>query len=39
MTTAGVALESIDEEHVVTVCSDSSYLVNCIRRGMAKAEL
>ena len=30
---ACVALEAIDEGHVVTVYSDSSYLVNCMRRG------
>ncbi|MGH3147655.1 MAG: ribonuclease H family protein [Rubrobacter sp.] len=30
---ACVALETIDEGHVVTVYSDSSYLVNCMRRG------
>jgi ribonuclease HI len=30
------ALERIDEGHVVTVYSDSSYLVNCMRRGWYK---
>src|SRR3990170_2142676 len=33
ITAACVALEAIDEGHVVTVYSDSSYLVNCMRRG------
>src|SRR5918998_3421635 len=33
VTAACVALETIDEGHVVTVYSDSSYLVNCMRRG------
>lgn len=33
LTAACVALEIIDEGHVVTVYSDSSYLVNCMRRG------
>jgi ribonuclease HI len=33
VTAACVALEKIDEGHVVTVYSDSSYLVNCMRRG------
>jgi ribonuclease HI len=33
---ACVALEAIDEEHFVTVYSDSSYLVNCMRRGWYK---
>ena len=28
-----VALETIDEGHLVSVYSDSSYLVNCMRRG------
>jgi ribonuclease HI len=32
VTAACVALETIDEGHVVTVYSDSSYLVNCMRR-------
>jgi ribonuclease HI len=30
---ACVALETIDDGHIVTVYSDSSYLVNCMRRG------
>src|SRR5918993_749435 len=30
---SAVALETIDEGHVVSVYSDSSYLVNCMRRG------
>jgi ribonuclease HI len=33
LTAACVALETIDEGHVVTIYSDSSYLVNCMRRG------
>jgi ribonuclease HI len=33
LTAACVALETIDEEYVVTVYSDCSYLVNCMRRG------
>ncbi|MDP9409433.1 MAG: ribonuclease HI [Actinomycetota bacterium] len=33
LTAACVALETIDEGHLVTVYSDSSYLVNCMRRG------
>ena len=33
MTAACVTLETIDEGHVVTVYSDSSYLLNCMRRG------
>src|SRR3712207_534868 len=33
VTAACVALETIDEGHIVTVYSDSSYLVNCMRRG------
>ena len=33
VTAACVALETIDEGRVVTVYSDSSYLVNCMRRG------
>jgi ribonuclease HI len=33
---ACVALETIDEGHVVTVYSDSSYLVNCMRRSWYK---
>jgi ribonuclease HI len=36
ITAAYVALERIDEEHVVSVYSDSSYLVNCMRRGWHK---
>lgn len=30
---AFLALETIEEGHVVTVYSDSSYLINCMRRG------
>jgi ribonuclease HI len=30
---ACVALETIDKDHTVTVYSDASYLVNCMRRG------
>ena len=33
LTAACVALETIDEGGVVTVYSDASYLVNCMRRG------
>jgi ribonuclease HI len=33
VTAACVTLETIDEGHVVTVYSDSSYLLNCMRRG------
>ena len=33
VTAACVALETVDEGHVVTVYSDSSYLINCMRRG------
>ena len=33
VTAACVALETIDEGHAVTVYSDSSYLINCMRRG------
>jgi ribonuclease HI len=33
VTAACVALETIDEGYAVTVYSDSSYLVNCMRRG------
>jgi ribonuclease HI len=33
VTAACIALETIDEGHLVTVYSDSSYLVNCMRRG------
>jgi ribonuclease HI len=36
ITAACVALERIDEGHTVTVYSDSSYLVNCMRRGWYK---
>src|ERR671916_3509815 len=36
VTAACVALETIDEGHIVTVYSDSSYLVNCMRRGWHK---
>jgi ribonuclease HI len=36
VTAACVALETIDEGHIVTVYSDSSYLVNCMRRGWYK---
>jgi ribonuclease HI len=36
LTAACFALEAIDEGHVVTVYSDSSYLVNCMRRGWYK---
>ena len=33
---ACIALETIDEGHVVTIYSDSSYLVNCMRRDWYK---
>jgi ribonuclease HI len=33
VTAACVALETIDEGHMVTVYPDSSYLVKCMRRG------
>src|ERR671919_3256629 len=33
---ACVALETIDEGHIVIVYSDSSYLVNCMRRSWYK---
>jgi ribonuclease HI len=33
LTAACVALEAIDEGHIVTVYSDASYLINCMRRG------
>jgi len=33
MTAACVALETLDEGYTVTVYSDASYLVNCMRRG------
>jgi ribonuclease HI len=36
LTAACVALETIDKGHIVTVYSDSSYLVNCMRRGWYK---
>jgi ribonuclease HI len=36
ITAACVALKTIDEGHVMTVYSDSSYLVNCMRRGWYK---
>jgi ribonuclease HI len=36
VTAACVAVEMIDEGHIVTVYSDSSYLVNCMRRGWYK---
>jgi ribonuclease HI len=36
VTAACVALEKIDEGHIVTVYSDSSYLINCMRRGWYK---
>ena len=36
LTAACVVLETIDEGHVVTIYSDSSYLVNCMRRGWYK---
>ena len=36
LTAACVALETIDEGRVVSVYSDSSYLVNCMRRGWYK---
>jgi ribonuclease HI len=36
VTAACVALETIDNGHAVTVYSDSSYLVNCMRRGWYK---
>ena len=36
VTAACVALETIEEGHVVSVYSDSSYLVNCMRRGWYK---
>jgi ribonuclease HI len=35
-TAACVALEMIDEGHIVTVYSDCSYLLNCMRRGWYK---
>jgi hypothetical protein len=36
ITAACVALERIDEGHIVTIYSDSSYLVNCMRRGLVQ---
>jgi ribonuclease HI len=33
LTAVCIALEAIDNEHLVTVYSDSSYLVNCMKRG------
>ena len=33
ITAACVALETLDEGYTVTVYSDASYLVNCMRRG------
>jgi ribonuclease HI len=36
ITAACVALERIDEGHAVTIHSDASYLVNCMRRGWYK---
>ncbi len=36
ITAACVALETIDEGHAVTIYSDASYLVNCMRRGWYK---
>ena len=33
VTAACVALETIEEGHIATIYSDSSYLVNCMRRG------
>jgi ribonuclease HI len=33
ITAACVALETIEKDHAVTVYSDASYLVNCMRRG------
>ncbi len=36
ITAACAALETIDEGHTVTVYSDASYLVNCMRRGWYK---
>jgi ribonuclease HI len=36
LTAACVALEAIDNEHLVNVYSDSSYLVNCMKRGWYK---
>jgi ribonuclease HI len=36
LTAAYVALEKMDEGQVVTIYSDSSYLINCMRRGWYK---
>ena len=36
VTAAYVALETIDEGHTVTIYSDSSYLINCMRRSWYK---
>src|SRR3712207_5469588 len=36
VTAACVTLETINEGHIVTVYSDSSYLANCMRRGWYK---
>lgn len=36
LTAACVALETIDAGHTVTIYSDASYLVNCMRRGWYK---
>ena len=36
ITAACVALETIDEGHAVTIYSDASYVVNCMRRGWYK---
>ena len=36
VTAAYIALETIEEGHIVTLYSDSSYLVNCMRRGWYK---
>ena len=36
LTAACVALETIDAGHTVTMYSDASYLVNCMRRGWYK---
>ena len=36
LTAACVALETIEDGHFVTIYSDSSYLVNCMRRGWYK---
>ncbi len=36
VTAACIALEKIDEGHTVTIYSDSSYLINCMRREWHK---